>query len=262
LPQGAARRHCLSCLTFRQIVVLILSSASLTSDLFTPISGAYCERSHPGFWGEPLNAMSSLLVIGLAAIGLYYILRRERRSPWLVALSILAVCIGIGSFLLHTFATRWAELLDVIPIWAFVGCYTVAAMKIFSSRTFGMLILVATGFLVFGAGSVLSLQHGIVMADSISGSTQYLPAAAVVASSIPLFWKSRHPSLRLIRAAMVIFGIALLFRSLDLPLCHVLSSGTHFMWHLSNCVVFWLLLRALFIAEDSPEPDRRLQVGA
>ncbi|HEY9615965.1 MAG TPA: ceramidase domain-containing protein [Microcoleaceae cyanobacterium] len=79
----------------------------------------YCERVTPGLWAEPLNALSNVAFL-MAAWAIWRLARQQPKIPtgiWI--LMTLAISIGIGSALFHTFATQWANLLDVIPIGLF-----------------------------------------------------------------------------------------------------------------------------------------------
>ena len=78
----------------------------------------YCERLEPGLWAEPLNAVSNsafLIAALIVALGLRGPGNLEAR-----VLTAILAAIGVGSFLFHTFATRWAAMADVLPIAAFV----------------------------------------------------------------------------------------------------------------------------------------------
>lgn len=44
-----------------------------------------------------------------------------------------------------------------------------------------------------------------------------------------------------------IFAIALLFRTIDLMLCDYIPIGTHFLWHLFNGLLVYLVFRALIV---------------
>jgi len=46
-----------------------------------------------------------------------------------------------------------------------------------------------------------------------------------------------------ILAAAAIFAVSLSFRTVDRMLCGAFPLGTHFVWHLLNAVVLYLLLR-------------------
>jgi len=129
--------------------------------------------------------------------------------------------------------------------------YGVAVARKFSPNSISMTTAVLFGVIVFGAGTALSMGDKLVLADEISGSSQYLPAGLMIASVLRLLWKDRHPSLLLISLAALLFVAALAFRSLDQPLCSIWPIGTHFLWHITNSIVFWLLLSALVVHDPA-----------
>jgi len=63
-------------------------------DFNAPVVGAYCERASSGFWAEPFNAGSSLLVIVLGLVAVGYLVRSRLVTPLIMALMGLAVAIG------------------------------------------------------------------------------------------------------------------------------------------------------------------------
>lgn len=199
----------------------------------------YCERTGPGFWAEPVNAVSNaaFLVAGFAAL---HRARKENADIWLQLLCLWAAAIGVGSFLFHTLAYRWSELADVVPIWSFIAAYVVFTLR----RMF------ALDWRVIGIAAVISLAVvALVMVllpessgDGTNQSTQYIPAVlALAAFAAALLW-SRHPGARLVIAACAVFALSLFFRSIDLAVCEALPVGTHFLWHLLNAAMVGLLL--------------------
>ena len=71
----------------------------------------YCERgADAAFWAEPLNALSNIafLVAALAAGRELAGRPTGGRRHFEALLVVLVAVIGIGSFLFHTLATRWA----------------------------------------------------------------------------------------------------------------------------------------------------------
>lgn len=88
----------------------------------------YCERLLPGFWDEPLNAISNL-AFWLAAWVVWRWRQREAPGGMLSgssdihSLLVMLVLIGAGSFAFHTFATRWASALDVLFIAVYLHFY-------------------------------------------------------------------------------------------------------------------------------------------
>ena len=75
----------------------------------------YCERGgNPAFWAEPLNAVSNaaFIIAALLATREYFSRPSGQRGIAEAGLILLVYVIGIGSFLFHTYATRWAAIAD------------------------------------------------------------------------------------------------------------------------------------------------------
>ena len=74
----------------------------------------YCERGlDPGFWAEPVNAVTNAGFILAGLVGLWLLARRpgERAKALPLLLILNLFVIGIGSFLFHTYATPAASAL-------------------------------------------------------------------------------------------------------------------------------------------------------
>ena len=212
----------------------------------------YCERTAPGFWNEPLNALSNLSFIATAVwAGMEATKRRVLDAALAVSIG-LAALIGIGSFLFHTFANVWSGLADVIPIWTFVIWFVGLSLVRFgglspmrAAISLG-LILVAFGF----AGWMLSSGDAAVpqempQSDPLNGSQQYLPALlALYGFAAFLLWR-RHPAGNWITAAAAVFTVSLVFRTIDPAICAKFPAGTHAFWHLLNGLMIGLILQAM-----------------
>ncbi|WP_132254795.1 hypothetical protein [Methylobacterium segetis] len=235
---------------------------------FEPIR-AYCERTDPGFWAEPLNAATNAAFLIAAALAGWravagvgtgaghpsspHAIPPGIVDPPALALAILAACVGAGSFLFHTLALRWSMLADVIPIALFIYAYFLLAMR----RFLGLGIAGATTATLCFAGAslalepVLSLLAGRDLGAATNGSIDYVPAllallgvgAALLASgAVP----HRREAGRRILAVAALFLASLAFRTLDRAACASLPHGTHFLWHLLNAgVLYALILTAL-----------------
>ena len=219
---------------------------------------AYCERTDASFWSEPVTAVSNAAFLLVAA----YAFLRWRRAPpdWPVFLLILVVAvIGIGSFLFHTFANRWSKLADVLPITLFIYGYFGLAMHRFLEFRWWRALALVLGFAAFNFAFVrawLALfgQRGM---DLTNGSVGYFPAAialfgvgaalltsadrAAAAGAVGLADARRSAAKGLLLAGAV-FVASLVFRSIDLAVCDGWPLGTHFLWHLLNATVLWILL--------------------
>jgi hypothetical protein len=218
----------------------------MPSSWLIPIDN-YCERLGPGFWAEPLNALSNAAFL-LAAVYAFRLWGREGARDW-PALWLIAVttAVGIGSFLFHTLANRWSLLADVLPIAVFIYSYFLLALRRYLGLG-SMAALAAT--LVFAAFnmSFARLWLGLLPGVSLNGSVGYIPAALalLVVGGLSRASGASRAGAALLRAAGL-FALSLLFRSVDESTCASLSTGTHFLWHMLNGLVLGMLMRAAII---------------
>lgn len=206
----------------------------------------YCERTGPGFWAEPFNALSNL-AFPLAALSAARAARRRGlTSPLLWLLIVMTALIGLGSFLFHTLATRWSELADTLPIWSFVAVYVLVAMYLIGgmaparlARIAGIAALFAIAIAWFATG-----EHSDA-ADPLHGSGQYAPALVALVVFAAVTRLRHHAAAPWALAATLVFLASLVARTLDMPLCPVLPVGTHLLWHLLNGLMVGILLHLL-----------------
>ncbi|MDT8911973.1 ceramidase domain-containing protein [Amycolatopsis sp. PS_44_ISF1] len=205
----------------------------------------YCERVSPAFWAEPVNALSNAVFL-LAAVLLW---RAQRRAgpPVPVDLTVLTglmATIGVGSFVFHTLATRWSQGLDVAPIGLFVCCYLAAYFHWFWQWRWRRAGLAVLGFATFCG--VTAAGFG---SHSLNGSLPYLPVLATLAGLTVALARSADPERAehwpAFASAAILFAGALVFRSVDTGICAWFPLGTHFLWHLLNGAVLFVLGRAL-----------------
>ncbi len=209
----------------------------------------YCERQDHGFWSEPVNALTNIAFL-LAAAAAFALWRRRRETDYpALALIVVTALVGVGSFIFHTVATRGAMLFDVVPIAVFIYGYFLLALR----RFFGLGALASTAItLLFAAGSYLveNTFHGL------HGSVGYLPALGAMICFAALLWPRtglRQTADGLALAALV-FAASLTFRTMDGDVCAAFPLGTHFLWHILNACVLWLLLRTAML---HAEPETR-----
>ena len=205
----------------------------------------YCERTGPGFWSEPLNAVSNgAFLIAAAAAFVRWKRNGGRDGPalWLV---LVTAAVGIGSFLFHTFANRWSLIADVLPIAVFIYSYVFLALRRYLGLSMPAAVFVTIAFAVFNMGFEC-LWLGTVGPITLNGSIGYLPAggALVVVGGLALGSTGRAPAGRSLLAAAAIFAASLTFRSIDHAVCEAFPTGTHFLWHGLNALVLFILMRA------------------
>ncbi|MDJ1157011.1 hypothetical protein QNA08_01985 [Chelatococcus sp. SYSU_G07232] len=216
----------------------------------------YCERLDPGFWAEPVNALSN--VFFLIAAGLAYARWRRTGGRDLPALGLIAltILVGIGSFLFHTFANRWSLFADVGPITFFILAYFFLAMRRFLGLRAGSALALTAAFQLGSMAFVElwgRLTNGPLLGgDPVNGSADYFPAVLALLTVGGLV-RTRAGVLageaghRLLAAGGVLV-LSLVFRSIDRAVCPAFTLGTHFLWHGLNAVVLFLLLGAVIPA--------------
>ena len=208
----------------------------------TPVD-LYCERVDPSFWAEPINAITNLAFIIAAIIA--WLCWRARGGGDLPSLALITVTfiVGAGSFAFHTLATRGAVLLDVIPIAVFIYGYFLLALR----RYLKLSLLVSIVILALFIGGSQYLE-GLLPRGFLNGSGGYLPALAAMLVIGGLTCRQRAG--RLILTAAGLFTVSLFFRAIDQSVCAAFPLGTHFLWHMLNATVLYVLLHAAI--ETSP----------
>lgn len=207
----------------------------------------YCERTAPGLWQEPLNTLTNLafLIAAGLLLRLYLQVYRGRHAQgWdrLLLIGLLAA-IGVGSGLWHLTAERWAMLADVLPIAGFISVF----LLVFLVRVAGLgLLPTLVLFLLYHA--VNSGVQAALPPDFLNGSVFYLPTwMALVLMSAWLAYKG-HAQWPDYAWASALFLVSLTFRTVDQAWCGPLPMGTHFIWHLLNALLLYLLVRGLLQA--------------
>lgn len=201
----------------------------------------YCERLGPEFWSEPLNAITNAAFLA-AALAAWLIWRRKTPAdPATLGLIVILAVIGIGSFLFHTYATRWAGIADVLPILIFILVYLYFALRSY-------LLLPRLGALA-GVVAFIAMTPviGWLARPLVGSSAMYVPAFLAIFVVGGLFSRVDRRLGMLILATGVLFAVSLAFRMLDAPLCGEISFGTHFLWHILNSVVLFSLIRVLIL---------------
>lgn len=204
----------------------------------------YCERTDPSLLAEPLNAVTNLAFL-LAAWLCWrnYAHTTGSLDKSGTFLMVLVGFIGIGSGLLHTFATNWALLADVIPIAIFVNAFLFFAM----GRFFGW-NKVQSAMAVVAFFGLAAYVKNTIPNEVLNGSAGYLPPfAALTAMGIAMV-RQGHPHADYLLYACAVFFISLSMRTLDQAVCSTVPFGTHFLWHTFNGVSLYLVGKAYFLS--------------
>lgn len=213
-------------------------------DWTAPIN-AYCERLGPGYWAEPVNALSNaaFILAGLAALRIWH--RRGGDDLPVLILTVIIFLVGIGSFLFHTHANYWSLLADVLPITLFIYVYFFFAMRRMIGMGAARAILALVGFILFSLGFRQLFPPGL-----LHGSAGYLPALLALLAVAAVLRLRGQALAQSLLAAAGLFAVSLTFRTIDPVVCHELPVGTHFLWHVLNAILLLVLVRLISDARD------------
>jgi hypothetical protein len=214
-------------------------------DWMAPID-LYCERMAHGLWAEPINAISNIAFLVAAGVCFAFLKRRGRSDPPVLALIAIVTAIGLGSFLFHIFANGWSLIADIAPITLFIYFYLGLALRRFFAFRWPATIGVLALFLA------LSWPIEALLSPLLVGSAGYVPPLAAMAVIGVALAVRRHAAAPFVLAAAGIFLISLTLRTLDAPLCGLISIGTHWLWHLLNAAT----LATLILAALTPSNQR------
>ena len=198
---------------------------------------AYCERLEPGFWAEPLNAVTNAAFIISALI----VLRTLGKGGHIQArvLVVILCLIGIGSFLFHTIATRWAAMADVIPIAAFVLYFLYLANRYLLDLKVLHAFLATLLFFPYAPAATYML--GLLL-PFLGGSAAYGSIALLIFFYSALIWKKLPEAARGLLYGGILLVISIGFRTADWMVCDTISTGTHMFWHIINAIMLgWMI---------------------
>ena len=204
-------------------------------DWFAPVD-AYCERTGPEYWAEPVNALTNAAFV-LAAMVMAWRLRGARLALGWAMVAVLAL-IGLGSFLFHTHANRLTGLMDVLPILAFILLYVFAATRDFLGARPLLAGLAVLAFLPYAALTVPLFR----MVPVLGASAGYLPVPILIFLYAALLWRRAPATAGGMAAGAGLLLVSLFFRSIDMTVCDAFPMGTHFLWHILNAIMLaWMI---------------------
>lgn len=206
----------------------------------------YCERVGPGLFAEPVNTLTNAAFL-LAGWMLWRTWRLQDRNPSEAPLLIaLIIAIGFGSSLFHAYATRWARVLDEVPILLF----QLAFMWLYARRVIGWGRFAATALT---AGFLILALYSRQFPEWFNGSLVYLPAMTALLALGLYHWRSRRPAPLILLWAFGALVLALCFRTLDAAVCPYVPAGVHFLWHLLVALTACLCGHALLVASRNAQ---------
>ena len=216
-----------------------------------------CERQGAAFWGEPLNALSSFAFLYITIRLLIYFeglsILRHRRLWDIKALIFIVPCIGMASFIFHTLPGPETEMIDTTFIVAFILLYFGSALMRIAQVGWFQAIICYIAYA--GFTHMVVTQFPNALNDSIGYLTTMM---ALIVIAFYLNMKKRAAARDFLIAALL--GVmSLFFRSIDDATCAMVPFGTHFMWHMLNAILIYMLMKQLIrsVTRRSKRRERR-----
>ena len=224
----------------------------------------YCERKMDVYFAEPLNMLTAISV-SIAAYWAYVVWRdTDRRDMPGLLLVIGIVFLSASQVVVHSVRHPIAMLFDELPIFIFILVYFWLMMRRYLGLDRLMAALNIGGFV-----GIMAMVRLLVPRTALGEGAYLLPAlGSVFILGIALVSQARHmdrshlnflhdlPAVLdvpkavkrrsglLLIGAGALFALGMVFRGLDMPLCSMFPSGTHWAWHLCASGVLGLLVVA------------------
>ncbi len=187
----------------------------------------YCE-DYPYFWKEPLNFFSNFSFV----FSLFFISRKMKiaTAPIIIKVMVFFLIIfTIGSFSFHFHRSQFTHYLDAIPILIFM-LLAFSSICFVKRNIFCTLVL----SLIFLSANVLLVSNRSIPISAYQFTLASLMVLIITNKSL-VDPKNGY-------LAALSFFFALIFREIDLIVCHDLKTGTHFLWHLLNGLTTYFII--------------------
>lgn len=202
----------------------------------------YCESGIGLFSTQPINTISNIGLFLAAYFGYQYIKTHYVKNSTIRILPIILVITGVGSILWHGAPNILTGFADTLPLSIFVlVSFFFLLDKILPNKHLTWSVLSVFIFLevpfIFG------------VFPSLNGFLPYLIALIVglfIFFGLAKKYKTLFPQLTGIAA---LFIVAFFFRTIDHTICSMIPMGTHFIWHIVNALIFYLLIRSFVAIE-------------
>lgn len=215
---------------------------------WTAAIDAYCERTDPSYWAEPINAITNAAFL-IAAMIMWRRCKGMRAGQ---ALALILAAIGIGSFLFHTHATAWAAAADTTPILLFTLLYIYLANRDFWVLKPRVAALATAAYIPYSValGTVFSTLPFFTI------SSVYWPLPVLIFAYAWLLRARNSETAKGLAVGATLLTLSVVARSVDETLCHLLPIGTHFLWHCLNALMLgWMIevWRRHMLEDRSPQ---------
>jgi hypothetical protein len=206
----------------------------------------YCERTSYDILSEPLNFFTNLCFIIFSGLLLFDKSILDKKYALLIFL------IGVGSLLFHSIPIRLTGFLDVFFIISFIYYYIFTLYIKLNIKKY-LSAIVSIFFII------ICLVFGIISKNTLLGSSAfYLPIIFHILFLYIYFLKKKkiYVNYNVLLFILVLFSLSLLLRSVDIYLCNTFFIGTHFIWHILNALVLYLLVKFYYLIPNRTSPKK------
>ena len=201
---------------------------------------AFCERRSASLLDEPLNQATNLVFLLACVLLVRRVvqLRGEGRVvPFSAQALIALICaMAISSAVFHMSALRWAGVSDAMAVRLFAIGFSACYLRWLLGWSWLRVGLLAPAIMVLA----VLVPGGLPLAQ-LYGAAPLLPGALGLVLFSAVLALRGDPAWRTLAAAAASFAVAMVFHRADRPLCDVLPTGTHFLWHLFSGLTAYLM---------------------
>lgn len=206
--------------------------------IYSEAISTHCEKPL-GIISEPINTISNIAFF----VSVYFIFKLIRKNKikneTLKRLPFLVILIGLGSTIYHGYNNPYALIADILPIYFFI-LYSIFLLAGELTKN-KILRFTAPLSLVILQSIVFTSFPAFILDIPTSHIVNLLFILIVFGWSYKTLKGNSFPILLVIAS----YGLGILFRGFDLPICPLNNFGTHFLWHIFMALTAYLTVRAL-----------------
>jgi hypothetical protein len=136
----------------------------------------------------------------------------------------------------------WAIILDVAPIIVFAICYMVLFVRRVLGESQKMAAIAVAIYIGLNFGIRFFFERG-----SMHWAYVFFPTIFCLLAMCVYLYKNKHAIRNYVGLGTGLFCLAVLMRTFDVPLCSRWPSGLHFLWHMINAGVLYVMVQSLFV---------------
>ncbi len=197
-----------------------------------------CERAGGAATFEPLNTLSSALLL-VAAWLLWRDSRRGFDGERAAAVAAVAL-MGAGGIIFHGIGGSWTIYADLLP----VALFATLALALALLRLLGCGDRAAALWLSAFAGAN-ALTNAVPGPYRLNDSVAYLPYLIALVLTGTRLRGQHHSAAPAVLNSAGLFALALVSRSIDPAVCQSVPTGSYWLWHVTNALSAYLLVRAI-----------------